>query len=326
VTQIVEAKGLVLRYGAAEPAVRDLSFGVLPGEVFSLFGPAGAGKTTTLSALAGLVVPTAGDALVAGHSVRTEARAVKRIVGLVPQEIALFGALSCRQNLRFWGRMYGLDGAELRHRVEEVLDAVLLRDCADERLQTVSGGLQRRINLAAALLHRPQVVLMDMPTLGADLQSRRMIMGLVKALAARGSTVLYATDSAAEARQLSARIGIMDRGRLRALGTHEELTRLVGEGDMMELRLQGGAPAHGVLMALGRVPGVRQTETLAGAVRVVADDGRAALPGLVSELNRHGSRVTGVSLSRPDLEAVYLHLTGRAFGDGGDQTRYVSKA
>jgi ABC-2 type transport system ATP-binding protein len=310
-TFIVTTEDLRKAYNGHD-AVKGLTFGVRQGEIFSLLGPNGAGKTTTLSMLACLLQPSGGDALVGGHSVRREADAVKRLIGVVPQEIALYLPLTAYENLMFWGQMYGLAGAELRKRVDEVLTRVGLRDRAKDRLQTYSGGMQRRINIAAGLLHRPQIVFMDEPTVGIDPQSRRSILDMVKALNAEGMTVLYTTHYMEEAEELSDRIGIIDHGQLIALGTQAELTRLVGQEDVVELSLAAETVEAGLLAACGGVPGVRQPEAQAGRLRVLARNGSAALPELIGAANRHGARVTNVAVRAPNLEAVFLHLTGRA--------------
>ena len=199
---IITANDLHKSYGA-QAAVQGITFGVQRGEVFSLLGPNGAGKTTTISMLSCLLKPTSGDAIIAGHSIRREPGAVKRVIGVVPQEIALYQALSARENLMFWGQMYGLGGAELRKRVDEVLELVGLRERARDRIETYSGGMQRRINIAAGMLHRPQVMFMDEPTVGIDPQSRRNILDMVKQLNAQGMTVLYTTHYMEEAQELS---------------------------------------------------------------------------------------------------------------------------
>ncbi len=315
-TLIVEVKDLVKQYpGAAEPSVRGISFGVLQGEVFSLLGPNGAGKTTTLSMLACLLTPSGGEARIGGHSVRTAALAVKRALGVVPQDIALYPTLSARENLHFWGQMYGLGGAELKRRTEEVLETVGLRDRANDRVEKYSGGMKRRINIAAGLLHRPQVVLMDEPTVGIDPQSRRSILDMVKALNAQGMTVLYTTHYMEEAQELSHRIGIIDHGKLIALGTLDELARLVGQNDEVELHLAAETTPPELLAALAAVEGVKQVDTLDHTVRLMAQDGNAALPALITVANRQGVRVTDVRIKEPNLEAVFLHLTGRALRD-----------
>ena len=311
---ILSADDLHKSYGE-RAAVQGISFGIQRGEVFSLLGPNGAGKTTTISMLSCLLPPTKGDATIGGHSIRREPNAVKRLIGVVPQDIALYRVLSARENLLFWGQMYGLGGAELRRRVDEVLDLVGLRERAKDRIETYSGGMQRRINIAAGLLHRPQLVFMDEPTVGIDPQSRRNILDMILALNAQGMTVLYTTHYMEEAQELSSRIGIIDHGQLIALGTLAELTRLVGEEDIVELHV--GAENHPpeLLGALNGVPGVSQASRENGTVRLLARDGHAALPELITLANRLGAPVDNVNIHEPNLEAVFLHLTGRALRD-----------
>lgn len=311
---IVTADNLHKSFGE-QHAVRGISFGLRRGEVFSLLGPNGAGKSTTIAMLSCLLAPTSGEAWVAGHSVRREPLAVKRAIGVVPQEIALYQALSARENLLFWGQMYGLHGAELRRRVDEVLDRVGLRDRARDRVQTYSGGMQRRVNLAAGLLHRPQLVFMDEPTVGIDPQSRRSLLDMVKQLNAEGMTVLYTTHYMEEAQELSHRIGIIDQGQLIALGTLAELTRLVGEEDVVELSIAAEGERPGLLPALRGVAGVREASRENGTVRLLAREGNRALPELITVATQQGARVTNVAVREPNLEAVFLHLTGRALRD-----------
>jgi ABC-2 type transport system ATP-binding protein len=311
---ILTADDLHKSYGE-HAAVQGLSFAIRRGEVFSLLGPNGAGKTTTLSMLAGLIAPTRGDALIDGHSVRKEPGAVKRAIGVVPQEIALYRALSARENLLFWGQMYGLGGAELGRRVDEVLELVGLRERAKDRIDTYSGGMQRRINIAAGLLHQPKLVFMDEPTVGIDPQSRRNILDMVKALNAQGMTVLYTTHYMEEAQELSSRIGIVDHGKLIALGTLAELTRLVGEADVVELGVGEVPTPPELLAALGQVTGVTEVSRANGTLRLLAGDGHAALPELIRLTNAAGTRVASVNVREPNLEAVFLRLTGRALRD-----------
>jgi ABC-2 type transport system ATP-binding protein len=225
----VEVKGLVKRYGALT-AVDGLSFGIREGEVFSLLGPNGAGKSTTIGMLTALVRPTDGDALIGGLSVRERSRAVRKLFGIVPQEIALYEELSGLDNLLFWGRLYGLRGRELASRVNAILDRVGLAEKARARVGTYSGGMKRRLNIAAGLIHGPRLVFMDEPTVGIDPQSRRAVLDLILDLKREGATILYTTHYMAEAEELSDRVGIIDHGKLLAMGTCAELARGAGGG------------------------------------------------------------------------------------------------
>src|SRR5512135_247661 len=218
-------------------AVQGVSFEVRPGEIFSLLGPNGAGKTTTISMLSTLLRPDDGDAQVMGHSIRHDPMAVKAVLGVVPQEIALYEDLSAGENLTFCGKMYGLRGAALRRRVGEVLDIIGLGDRAKGRVGTFSGGMKRRVNIGVALLHRPQVIYMDEPTVGIDPQSRRNILDSVVALKQQGMTVLYTSHYMEEAQELSDHIAIMDHGKMIACGSHEELVKLVGQQTGIDLRV-----------------------------------------------------------------------------------------
>ena len=231
---ILEVRDLVKKYGDLE-AVKGISFDIAEGEIFSLLGPNGAGKTTTISILSTLLTPTAGDASVCGHSVTKEPVAVKKSIGIIPQEIALYDELSALENLKFWGQMYNLSGKALSLRVDEVLDQVGLTERAKERIKTYSGGMKRRVNIAVGLLHKPRLLFMDEPTVGIDPQSRRAILESVKALNQAGMTILYTTHYMEEAQELSDRVGIIDYGELIALGTQEELTAKVGETDTLIL-------------------------------------------------------------------------------------------
>ena len=294
-------------------AVNRVSFDVQTGEIFSLLGPNGAGKSTTISLLACLLEPTAGDAEVMGHSIEREPMAVKRSIGVVPQEIALYEDLSARENLRFWGKMYGLRGSELARSVEEVLDITGLVDRQKGRVQSYSGGMKRRLNIGIALLHRPDVLILDEPTVGIDPQSRRSILDRVKDLNRQGMTVLYTTHYMEEAQELSDHIAIMDQGEIIARGTHDELVKIVGELDRVDLTLN--APAERVMEAWREIEGVHKITTDDGRVTLLMDDSNLVLPGLFESANQNAVRITSVEIQEPNLEAVFLHLTGRALRD-----------
>ncbi len=308
----IEVKNLHKAFGTVR-AVGGVSFEVGQGTIFSLLGPNGAGKSTTISMLSCLLQPDDGDALVMGHSVRREPMAVKACIGVVPQEIALYEDLSAAENLGFWGKMYGLRGAALHRRVAEVLDVIGLTERQKGRVSKFSGGMKRRLNIGIALLHRPQVIIMDEPTVGIDPQSRRNILENVKALNREGMTVLYTSHYMEEAQELSDEIAIMDQGRLIACGTNAELIEIVGELDRMDLVLNG--PVEPILPRWQAVEGVRQVGAHDGTVTLLVDDSNRVLPLLFESATHSGLRITSVDIQEPNLEAVFLHLTGRALRD-----------
>jgi ABC-2 type transport system ATP-binding protein len=308
----IEVKQLTKAFGGFQ-AVKGISFQVAPGEVFSLLGPNGAGKSTTISVISGLLAPGSGEAAIMGHSITRDPAAAKASLGVVPQDIALYPDLSARENLVFWGKMYGLRGAALATRVDEVLDMIGLKDRQKGRVGTFSGGMKRRVNIGVALLHRPKVVIMDEPTVGIDPQSRRHILDNVKALNREGMAVLYTTHYMEEAAELSDHIAIMDQGKLIACGTHDELISMVGELDRIELTV--GGEAGPVVEAWRQVEGVRQAANEDGQIALLAEDSNKVLPQLFESASQAGTRITSVVIKEPNLEAVFLHLTGRALRD-----------
>ena len=221
----IEVQNLVKTFGKHE-AVKGVSFTIGKGEIFGLLGPNGAGKSTIINMMCGYLTPTAGDTLIAGISISNEPRKVKRMLGVVPQEIALYRDLSSVENLEFFGEIYGLTRKERRERTEEVLRFVGLYDRRKEPIQTFSGGMQRRINMAVAMMHRPAFLLMDEPTVGVDPQSRENIFETIEKLRDQGTTILYTTHYMEEAERLCKYIAIMDEGRIIAMGTLEQLLAL----------------------------------------------------------------------------------------------------
>ena len=294
-------------------AVQDASFGADSGEVLSLLGPNGAGKSTTISMLSGLLAPTGGDASIMGHSVTQEPEKAKASLGVVPQDIALYSDLSARENLVFWGKMYGLRGTALMSRVDEVLEVIGLADRQKDHVGKFSGGMKRRVNIGAALLHKPAVIIMDEPTVGIDPQSRRHILDNVKELNRQGMTVLYTTHYMEEAAELSDHIAIMDQGKIIAHGTHDELIKLVGEQTRIDITIN--AEAEMVLPAWQQTEGVSRIDSLDGKVTALVDDSNRVLPRLFEEASKVDVRITSVDIQEPNLETVFLHLTGRALRD-----------
>jgi len=294
-------------------AVQGVSFAVEQGEIFSLLGPNGAGKTTTISMLSCLLRPDSGDARVMGHSIRTDQDGVKSVLGVVPQEIALYEDLTARENLTFWGKMYGLRGPTLKSRVNEVLEVIGLADRARERVGKYSGGMKRRVNIGVALLHKPKVIYMDEPTVGIDPQSRRNILDSVVTLKNQGMTVLYTTHYMEEAQELSDHIAIMDNGKMIAAGTNEELVKLVGGQTRIDLTVNANAEA--VIAAWKSADGVKHVDSTDDKISVLVEDSNIVLPRLFESATRQSARITSVDIREPNLEAVFLHLTGRALRD-----------
>ena len=311
---IIETRDLARSFGDIV-AVKGLTLEIAEGELFSLLGPNGAGKTTTISMLSCLIPPTSGEGIVAGHSITADSLAVRRAIGVVPQEIALYDALTARENLAFWGSMYDLRGAALRLRIDAVLDLVGLQERANDRVKTFSGGMKRRLNIAVGLLHEPKVVFMDEPTVGIDPQSRRAILDSVVGLNRAGLTVLYTTHYMEEAQELSDRVGIIDHGELIAIGTQAELTRRVGEHETLRLHLSDDADATALAADLGRRAGVFAASAADHEVVLsVARANESVAPAIV-RATELGFRVRSVDIKEPDLEDVFLSLTGRALRD-----------
>ena len=311
---ILEVKGLVKKYGDFT-AVKGISFDIQEGEIFSLLGPNGAGKTTTISVLSTLYAPTAGDASIGGHSVTKEPMAVRNIIGVVPQDLALYEDLTARENLSFWGQMYDLSGKALNTRIDEVLEQIGLADKAKQRVKTYSGGMKRRVNIGVGLLHKPRLLFMDEPTVGIDPQSRRAILDSVKDLNKQGMTVLYTTHYMEEAAELSNRVGIIDHGDLIALGTQKELTQQVGENETLVLHISEDDDPEALAKSLKSIEGVLQASVTDHEVSVIARQAEEILAPVVTKANERGIKIHSVDIREPNLEAVFLHLTGRALRD-----------
>jgi ABC-2 type transport system ATP-binding protein len=311
---ILEVQNLVKKYGDFT-AVKGISFDIKEGEIFSLLGPNGAGKTTTISMLSTLYTPTSGDATIGGHSITRDPMAVKQMIGVVPQEIALYEDLTARENLVFWGQMYGLSGKPLNNRVDEVLEQIGLTDKAKNRVKTYSGGMKRRVNIGVGLLHKPRLLFMDEPTVGIDPQSRRAILDTVKDLNKQGMTVLYTTHYMEEAQELSDRVGIIDHGDLIALGTQAELTKQVGQAETLILHIGENEDPEALAKAISNVEGVQKADVTNNEVSVITPDAKDVLASVVSKANERGIKIRSIDIREPNLEAVFLHLTGRALRD-----------
>lgn len=306
--QLLEARGLSKAFGAIR-AVDAVHFEVRAGEIYGLLGPNGAGKSTTIAMITGLVRPDAGEVFIAGKPYTSNPQEAKRIMGVVPQELAVYEELSGRENLEFWGRMAGLSRRESRRRAGELLEALSLADRANEAVKVYSGGMKRRVNLGCALLHRPRLLLLDEPTVGIDPQARLSILESIRGLCAEGAAVLYTTHYLEEAETLCQRIGILDQGRLLAEGTLSQLQERLG-GDRL-FALEGalrGCQPEGWPGFLERYRVLQQTETQLLVSAVGARDPSECL----RELLALPARFENVTLKRPSLNEVFLQLTGRA--------------
>jgi ABC-2 type transport system ATP-binding protein len=307
---MLEVDNLRKSYGTAV-ALAGVSFHVAPGEMFGLLGPNGAGKTTLLSIISCLKEPTAGGVRLQGRLLQRGDREVRRLLGIVPQELALYGELTARENLRFIGQLYGIEGATLRQRVASVLELIGLADRADQQARTFSGGMQRRLNLGLALVHQPQLLLLDEPTTGVDPQSRNHIFEGVRRLNAEGMTIIYTSHYMEEVQALCSRVGIIDHGKLIACDTLTQLLHQL-EG-LIRFRVQRVTPV--LRERLKQLPGARLREVDAQTVTLECTDVKGVLVQVLAVLNELNIELTSLETEEPNLERVFLHLTGRELRD-----------
>jgi ABC-2 type transport system ATP-binding protein len=294
-------------------AVDDVSFEIARGEIYGLLGPNGAGKTTTISMVAGILQPDEGTITVAGRPLTTGAGPAKQLIGLVPQDIALYPDLTATENLQFFGRLQNLDGRRLAERMEAVLHVVGLTERAGDRVDDYSGGMKRRANIAVGLLHEPQLLILDEPTVGVDPQSRNQILESIETLGRAGLSVLYTTHYMEEAERLCDRVGIIDAGKIVAEGTRRELVARVGEHDRLRVSITGDIA--GFAARCRAIAGVVEVDQVDGELEIVAESAGRVLAPIVDAAEADGVAVTGVAVREPDLEAVFLHLTGKALRD-----------
>jgi len=309
---LLVCRDLRKRYGD-RTAVDGISFEIAPGETYGLLGPNGAGKTTTISMICGLLRRDGGEVVAAGRPVDIGATEAKASIGYVPQDLAIYPDLTARENLVFFGRLQRMGGRDLARRVDEILVLTDLTDRAKDRVDSFSGGMKRRLNIGIGLLHKPALLVLDEPTVGVDPQSRNAILSSVADLSREGMAVLYTTHYMEEAERLCDRIGIIDEGRIKAEGTRRELVALVGQKDRVDLVASGAVgPALRALQALDFVEEATLGE---GTIELVVDQARNHLPGILETAADHGAIVRSVEVVEPDLEAVFLHLTGKALRD-----------
>jgi ABC-2 type transport system ATP-binding protein len=307
---MLEVRDLRKDYGATQ-ALAGVSFRVAKGEMFGLLGPNGAGKTTLMSIASGLLEPTAGEVFLDGKQFHRSNRDMRRLIGIVPQELAIYNELSARENLRFFGELYGLGGSELERRIDAILAAIALADRADLRAGTFSGGMKRRLNLGASLVHEPRILLLDEPTTGVDPQSRNHIFEEVRRLNAHGMTIVYTSHYMEEVQALCPRVGIIDQGKLIACDTLANLLSKLPS----RLRLSARSVSPRARERMQSLGVVNVTNSRAETIEIECRDVKTTLVQLVTILSEEQVEMTGLDAEEPNLERVFLHLTGRALRD-----------
>lgn len=294
-------------------AVEGISFEVKKGEVFGLLGPNGAGKSTTISIISTLLKPTSGDVLFEGTSIISNPKSIRQKLGVVPQDIALYPTLSGYENLRFWGNIYGLGGIKLKQRINEVADIIGLKGRLKDRVEKYSGGMKRRLNIGAALLHMPELLIMDEPTVGIDPQSRSHILDTVQKLNEEGLTIIYTTHYMEEAENLCSRICIMDEGKVIVSGSQQELVESVKEKTQINIKLD--SVNESIINGFKNIPGVLDALADEDIVNLYGENGDILLAEIISIVSMHKRKIQSIDVKKPNLEAVFLHLTGKALRD-----------
>lgn len=293
--------------------VDHVNFNIEEGEIFGLLGPNGAGKSTTISMICGLLKYDSGEIRIDGISVKEHPIEVKRRIGLVPQDLALYANMTAAENVRFFGKLYGLRGSLLKERTEEALAFTGLSDRAKEKPSTFSGGMKRRLNIACAIMHRPKLIIMDEPTVGIDPQSRNHILESVKELNRLGSTIIYTSHYMEEVAAICDRVAIMDKGHIIACGTEKELRERVAHEEKIVVKATNITP--GLISELGRHPRINRVEVVEDAVELYLPSSQSELQDILFIFSRHEGSIVSMQIEEPDLETLFLSLTGRTLRD-----------
>lgn len=312
IMSFIKIRNLVKRYDT-NIAVDNISLNIEEGELFGLLGPNGAGKSTTINVICGLLKPNQGEVEIDGMNIKDSALEYKSKLGLVPQEIALFDILTAYENVEFFGKLAGLRGKMLSERVDEALEFVGLTDKRKAVPKSFSGGMKRRLNIACAIVHHPGIIIMDEPTVGIDPQSRNHILESVMKLNSMGSTIIYTSHYMEEVEALCSRIAIMDHGKLIATGSKEELKKLVGREE--RIMIDVADISYSSLEEIKAVRGIRGAEYKGNILEIVTANSQVLLQDILFILSKNGIRIKGINLEEPDLETVFLSLTGRKLRD-----------
>lgn len=294
-------------------AVEGISFEVKKGQVFGLLGPNGAGKSTTISIISTLIKPTHGDVLFEGTSILNNPNLIRQKLGVVPQDIALYPTLTGYENLSFWGSIYGLKGSELKKRISDVCDIIGLNGRIKDKVEKYSGGMKRRLNIGAALLHMPELLIMDEPTVGIDPQSRNHILDTVLELNKQGITIIYTSHYMEEVEYLCNELCIMDEGKIIASGTQQEMVELVKEKTQINIKLN--KTDEFVLNTLKEIDGVFDGKIEEDHIALFGSNADVILADIISKVSENGWLIETIDVKKPNLEAVFLHLTGKALRD-----------
>lgn len=293
--------------------VDHVNFSLQEGEIFGLLGPNGAGKSTTISMICGLLKADSGEIMIDGLSVREKPLEVKKRIGLVPQELALYENMSAAENVSFFGKLYGLRGKLLKERIQEALEFTGLSDRARDKPSTFSGGMKRRLNIACAIMHRPRLIIMDEPTVGIDPQSRNHILESVKTLNKLGSTIIYTSHYMEEVAAVCDRVAIMDKGHIIACGTESELRERVAHEEKIVVKAANITPA--LINELSRHPRISRVEAVQDAVELYLPSSQSELQDILFIFAKHEGVIASLNIEEPDLETLFLSLTGRTLRD-----------
>ncbi|MBJ7573339.1 ABC transporter ATP-binding protein [Bacillus halotolerans] len=311
---MLQAENIKKAYGK-KTIVKGISFSLKKGESFGLLGPNGAGKSTTISMISGLVPLDGGEITVGGYAIGKDTNKAKQKIGIVPQEIALYPTLTAQENLVFWGKMYGLTHGEAKKRSAEVLEYVGLTERAKDKIETFSGGMKRRINIGAALMHKPELLIMDEPTIGIDPQSRNHILETVKQLNETGMTVIYTSHYMEEVEYLCDRIGIIDQGEMIAIGTKNDLCSRLGGDTIIQMTVSGADEGFlSAVRSLAYVNDVTVSESEL-KIEVAAAHHEKVVTSLLTEAAAHQTNLLSLQVQEPNLERLFLNLTGRTLRD-----------
>lgn len=310
---LIEIKNVTKRYND-RLAVDNINLNIEEGEIYGLLGPNGAGKSTLISIICGLINADSGDVLVGGHSIKKAAVKAKENIGLVPQDIALYENVSALDNLKFWGKMYGLKGSLLRDRIAEVLEATGLEGRSKEKLSSYSGGMKRRLNIACAVMHHPRIIIMDEPTVGIDPQSRNHILEFTKNLNKNyGSTVIYTSHYMEEVEALCNKITILDLGKVIATGTQNEITRLVVNEEKVDISVLNYNSE--ISLKLKKLEGVRHVDFENDKLTIILQNSDTYLQSIIEIILNDRAKIKDINIKQPNLESVFLSLTGKTLRD-----------